>query len=77
MTDLNKDGLIDLEEFTLFALQTQQQGGTGDWKKLSHSAVFPFRYKHLGGFEYVGYQSPVTERGSEGSAILGNHIVFD
>jgi len=69
-SDVDKDGRINEEEFIKFALETQQQGGTGDWKKLSHAKILPFRYKHLGGYEYVGYTSNITERGSLGKNIL-------
>ncbi len=39
---------------------------------MSHSKILPFRYQHLGGFEYVGYNSThgITERGSKGNNIL-------
>lgn len=29
-----------------------------------------FRYKHLGGFEYVGYENEMTERGSDSRSII-------
>jgi len=69
-SDSNKDGTVDQKEFIEFALRIQQQGGTGDWKKLSHAKILPFRYKHLGGYEYIGYQASVTERGSQGRSII-------
>eukprot|EP00027_Filamoeba_sp_ATCC50430_P008181 CAMPEP_0168556020 /NCGR_PEP_ID=MMETSP0413-20121227/8655_1 /TAXON_ID=136452 /ORGANISM="Filamoeba nolandi, Strain NC-AS-23-1" /LENGTH=680 /DNA_ID=CAMNT_0008586929 /DNA_START=1 /DNA_END=2039 /DNA_ORIENTATION=+ len=69
-SDTNQDGKIDEDEFVSFVLERQQKVETGDWKKLTHVRIIPFRYKHLGGFEYVGYEQKITERGSEGKSIL-------
>eukprot|EP01114_Cavostelium_apophysatum_P017856 TRINITY_DN5395_c0_g1_i5.p1 TRINITY_DN5395_c0_g1~~TRINITY_DN5395_c0_g1_i5.p1 ORF type:complete len:672 (+),score=187.68 TRINITY_DN5395_c0_g1_i5:118-2133(+) len=69
-SDVNADGKVNEEEFVRFVLVTQQQISAGDWKKLSHAKILPFRYKHLGGFEYVGYEANITERGSKGKSIL-------
>ena len=69
-SDKNSDNKIDEEEFIAFALTRQQQGGSGDWKKLSNVKILPFRYKHLGGYEYVGYENKITFRGSPGTNIL-------
>lgn len=39
VSDKDKSGTVDEEEFVQFVLVHQQQGGTGDWKKLSHHKV--------------------------------------
>jgi len=76
LSDVNKDGKIDEEEFTKFAQGKQYQGGMKDWKKLSHVKILPFRYKHLGGFEYVGYDHEITERKSASASILDGFGAF-
>jgi NADH dehydrogenase FAD-containing subunit len=70
LADTNGDGKVDEAEFIKFALEHQQQASLGDWKKLTHSKILPFRYKHLGGFEYVGYEHRITNRGSQGRSII-------
>lgn len=42
-SDVNKDGNIDEDEFVNFVLERQQKVGQGDWKKLSHVRILPFR----------------------------------
>ncbi|PRP75039.1 pyridine nucleotide-disulfide oxidoreductase family protein [Planoprotostelium fungivorum] len=71
--DTNKDRKIDESEFLTFVLEKQHQGNIGDWKKLTHSKIHPFRYKHLGGFEYVGYTDQITERGSKSTSIIDGY----
>jgi len=64
------DGRLTETKFTRFILSQQFQSASKDWKKLSHSKIIPFRYKHLGGYEYVGYDYTITGRGSQGKNIL-------
>jgi NADH dehydrogenase FAD-containing subunit len=70
ISDKNNDGKLDKTEFVNFVLQQQFSYSSKDWKKLSHSKILPFRYKHLGGFEYVGYENNITIRGSNQQNIL-------
>lgn len=66
LCDVNNDGKIEEEEFVEVVLEAQKKGGQGDWKEWTRSQILPFRYKHLGGYEYVGYDSSITYRGSAG-----------
>ena len=34
----------------------------------------PFRYKHLGGFEYVGYDEGITKRGTQAASIIDGPV---
>ena len=34
----------------------------------------PFRYKHLGGFEYVGYDEAITKRGTQAMSIIDGPV---
>jgi len=34
------------------------------------SDIKPFRYKHIGGYEYVGAEGGLIERGSQGTSIV-------
>ena len=44
----------------------------GEYEKDS-SGHLPFRYKHVGGFEYVGYDDKITARGSAAGNIIDGH----
>jgi NADH dehydrogenase FAD-containing subunit len=44
----------------------------GEYKK-DESGHLPFRYKHVGGFEYVGYDNNITARGSAGDNIIDGY----
>eukprot|EP01116_Phalansterium_solitarium_P019873 TRINITY_DN5711_c0_g1_i1.p1 TRINITY_DN5711_c0_g1~~TRINITY_DN5711_c0_g1_i1.p1 ORF type:complete len:710 (+),score=219.58 TRINITY_DN5711_c0_g1_i1:119-2248(+) len=70
MSDRDKDGRISEKEFVQFVLAQQKQGYEGDWKRLSRAKITPFRYQHLGGFEYVGYENSITQRGSKSESVL-------
>lgn len=72
--DDDKSGAIDEDEFVKYVLASQTSGASsGDWKRLSRHKILPFRYQHLGGFEYVGYDQHLTERGSAGRNILDGY----
>jgi len=73
LSDANHDNKLDEAEFMSLVLDKQQQGKMGDWKKMSHSRISPFRYKHLGGFEYVGYTEEITQRGSQSTNVLDGY----
>jgi len=87
--DINKDGKLQSEEFahllermdkilTRFpstASTASQQGAflgehfnTGEHKKEETDHVF--KYKHIGGYEYIGAEDGLVARGSKGSAII-------
>uniref|UniRef100_A0A6B2L224 NADH:ubiquinone reductase (non-electrogenic) n=1 Tax=Arcella intermedia TaxID=1963864 RepID=A0A6B2L224_9EUKA len=87
--DINKDGKLQSEEFVALmqkmdkiltrfpstASTASQQGAfLGDHfnsgEHLKEETDHVFKYKHIGGYEYIGAEEGLVERGSRGTAII-------